>query len=118
MEQQVTTNGSALKARGKKIRVAERRELPGSMIATGFPPRERGRTPAQLDCLNALLVHAAGEGLLRALLESPPVPQVAVLVPAFLAADAGLAPVLSGWRLNHLVTMSRYAGRDQQGMHQ
>lgn len=52
------SRGGGAQLNGKKIRVAERRELPGSMIATGFPPRERGRTPAQLDCLNALLVHA------------------------------------------------------------
>lgn len=38
-----------------KIRVAERKDLSGSVIVTGFPPRERVRAGAQLECVRELL---------------------------------------------------------------
>lgn len=42
----------------KRIRVAERRTLEGALVATGFHPRERERSAAQLECARQLLVHA------------------------------------------------------------
>jgi myo-inositol-1(or 4)-monophosphatase len=39
----------------KKIRVAERKDLDGALLATGFPPRERKRAPAQLETIRQLL---------------------------------------------------------------
>lgn len=42
----------------RRIRVAERKDLDGTLIATGFHPRERARAGAQLDATRALLVHA------------------------------------------------------------
>lgn len=39
----------------RKIRVAERKDLAGSVIVTGFPPRERVRIDAQLGCVRELL---------------------------------------------------------------
>ncbi|MGY0504055.1 inositol monophosphatase family protein [Luteimonas sp. e5] len=42
----------------KRIRVAERRTLEGAMVATGFHPRERERTGAQLECTRQLLNQA------------------------------------------------------------
>lgn len=41
-----------------KIRVGERRDLTGSLLATGFHPRERKRTGAHLDTLKVLLESA------------------------------------------------------------
>ena len=48
--------GGALNER--RIRIGERKDLTGAMLITGFPPRERSRAPAQLDCLRELLVEA------------------------------------------------------------
>ena len=42
----------------KKIRVADRKDLGGTVVCTGFPPRERARASAQLKCLDSLLVQA------------------------------------------------------------
>ena len=42
----------------RRIRVAERKDLAGALLCTGFPPRERQRLPAQLDMTRALLVEA------------------------------------------------------------
>lgn len=39
----------------KRIRVAERKDLSGTVIATGFPPRERERLGAGLDCVRELM---------------------------------------------------------------
>ncbi|MEP6634562.1 MAG: inositol monophosphatase family protein, partial [Luteimonas sp.] len=39
----------------RKIRVAERKDLTGAMLATGFAPRERARAGAQLECMRELL---------------------------------------------------------------
>ena len=39
----------------KRIRVAERKDLAGTVIATGFPPRERERLGAGLDCVRELM---------------------------------------------------------------
>jgi len=52
------TRGSGAHLNERRIRVSERRDLAGSMIATGFAPRERQRANAQLDCIKALLSEA------------------------------------------------------------
>jgi len=52
------TRGSGAQLNERRIRVSERRELTGSMIATGFAPRERARADAQLECIKALLGEA------------------------------------------------------------
>ncbi|TDK26145.1 inositol monophosphatase [Luteimonas aestuarii] len=49
------TRGSGAVLNDKRIRVAERKDLSGAVLATGFPPRERKRADAQLDCLKHLL---------------------------------------------------------------
>ena len=54
----VTSRGSGALLDDRRLRVGERRDLAGALLATGFPPRERARTRAQLDCLNALLEQA------------------------------------------------------------
>jgi len=52
------SRGSGAQLNEKKIRVAERKDLPGSMIITGFPPRERARASAHLKCIDVLLNEA------------------------------------------------------------
>jgi len=52
------TRGSGAQLNERRIRVSERRDLTGSMIATGFAPRERARADAQLECIKALLGEA------------------------------------------------------------
>ncbi len=42
----------------RRIRIADRKDLAGAMIHTGFAPRERARASAQLKCVDALLVQA------------------------------------------------------------
>ena len=49
------TRGAGAQLNERRIRVAERKDLAGTVIATGFPPRERKRADAQLDCVKALL---------------------------------------------------------------
>jgi myo-inositol-1(or 4)-monophosphatase len=52
------TRGSGAQVNERRIRVSERRELSGALIATGFAPRERARAGAQLDCVRELLADA------------------------------------------------------------
>jgi myo-inositol-1(or 4)-monophosphatase len=52
------SRGGGAQLNGHRIRVSERRELEGAMLATGFAPRERKRADAQLDCIKSLLVQA------------------------------------------------------------
>ncbi len=54
----ITARGAVAQLNDKRIRVAERKDLAGTVIATGFPPRERKRADAQLDCVKALLQEA------------------------------------------------------------
>jgi myo-inositol-1(or 4)-monophosphatase len=54
----VASRGSGAVLEDKRIRVAERRDLDGALLCTGFPPRERARAKPQLDCLGALLEQA------------------------------------------------------------
>ena len=52
------SRGACAVLNDKRIRVAERKDLGGTVIGTGFPPRERARASAQLKCVDALLVQA------------------------------------------------------------
>jgi myo-inositol-1(or 4)-monophosphatase len=52
------SRGSGAVLNEHRIRVSERRELPGAILSTGFPPRERDRVGAQLDCVRELLREA------------------------------------------------------------
>ena len=49
------SRGSGAVLNDKRIRVGERKDLAGAMLATGFAPRERERAPAQLECIRELL---------------------------------------------------------------
>ena len=49
------SRGSGAVLNDKRIRVSERKDLNGAMLVTGFPPRERERAPAQLECVRELL---------------------------------------------------------------
>lgn len=49
------SKGSGAVLNDKRIRVSERKDLSGAMLITGFPPRERERAGAQLDCVRELL---------------------------------------------------------------
>ncbi len=52
------SRGAGAQLNERRIRVAERKDLAGTLISTGFHPRERARTGAQLECVRELLVHA------------------------------------------------------------
>jgi myo-inositol-1(or 4)-monophosphatase len=52
------SRGAGAQLNDRKIRVTERKELDGAMVITGFPPRERARADAHLDCVKALLKDA------------------------------------------------------------
>ena len=52
------SKGSGAVLNDHRIRVSERRDLAGAMLSTGFPPRERSRVGAQLDCIRELLREA------------------------------------------------------------
>ncbi len=48
------SRGSGATLNDKRIRVADRKDLDGAMVLTGFPPRERKRASAQLTTLDTL----------------------------------------------------------------
>lgn len=50
-----SSRGDGAVLNDKRIRVAERKDLAGAMLSTGFPPRERKRAGAQLKCIGNLL---------------------------------------------------------------
>ncbi|MEO8161598.1 MAG: inositol monophosphatase family protein [Arenimonas sp.] len=52
------SKGAGATLNDKKIRVADRRDLNGAMLITGFPPRERARLAPQLEAIRALLADA------------------------------------------------------------
>ncbi|WP_147651668.1 inositol monophosphatase family protein [Vulcaniibacterium gelatinicum] len=52
------SRGSGAVLNDKRIRVAERKDLSGAVLTTGFPPRERARAGAQLECIRELLREA------------------------------------------------------------
>ena len=49
------TKGAGAVLNDKRIRVTDRKDLAGTMLITGFPPRERERLGPHLDCLRELL---------------------------------------------------------------
>lgn len=53
-----TSRGSGTVLNDKRVRVADRKDLNGAMLITGFPPRERSRASAQLKCIDSLLTEA------------------------------------------------------------
>lgn len=52
------SKGAGAQLNERRIRVADRKDLSGTLICTGFPPRERSRATAQLKCVNELLAQA------------------------------------------------------------
>jgi myo-inositol-1(or 4)-monophosphatase len=54
----VASKGGGAVLDDRRLRVAERRDLAGALLCTGFPPRESARAKPQLVCLNALLEQA------------------------------------------------------------
>ena len=52
------SRGSGATLNERRIRVADRKDLNGAMVLTGFPPRERERVSAQLKCIDNLLLEA------------------------------------------------------------
>lgn len=52
------SRGGGAMLNDKRIRVADRKDLTGAMLITGFPPRERSRVSAHLKCVDTLLVDA------------------------------------------------------------
>jgi myo-inositol-1(or 4)-monophosphatase len=52
------SRGAGAVLNDKRIRVADRKDLNGAMLITGFPPRERERASAQLKAVDALLLQA------------------------------------------------------------
>ncbi len=52
------SRGSGAQLNERRIRVADRKDLAGTTITTGFAPRERARAGAQLECVRELLVQA------------------------------------------------------------
>jgi len=52
------SRGSGAQLNERRIRVSERRELAGALLATGFAPRERPRVGAHLECIKHILEEA------------------------------------------------------------
>ena len=52
------SKGAGATLNDKKIRVAERKDMTGALLVTGFPPRERSRLPAQFEMLRSVLDEA------------------------------------------------------------
>ncbi len=53
-----SSRGSGTVLNEKRVRVADRKDLTGAMLITGFPPRERPRASAHLKCIDTLLTEA------------------------------------------------------------
>lgn len=49
------TKGAGAQLNERRIRISDRKDLKGAMLLTGFPPRERVRVGAQLECVRELL---------------------------------------------------------------
>jgi myo-inositol-1(or 4)-monophosphatase len=60
------SKGAGALLNDKKIRVGDRKDLAGSMLITGFPPRERLRLAPQLETIRQLLTTSESEGAGRA----------------------------------------------------
>lgn len=52
------SRGAGTLLNDRRVRVNERKDLSGTVLATGFPPRDRAHAPAQLDCVRTLLGEA------------------------------------------------------------
>ena len=52
------SRGAGAMLNDRKLRVGDRKDLVGSLLITGFPPRERARLGAQFETLRSLLVDA------------------------------------------------------------
>ncbi len=52
------SRGSGAYLNDRRLRIGPRTELEGSVLVTGFPPRERKRLPAQLEAIRQLLATA------------------------------------------------------------
>ncbi len=52
------SKGAGAVLNDKKIRVSDRKDLAGSLLITGFPPRERARIAPQFEALRSLMVEA------------------------------------------------------------
>src|SRR5207342_2587011 len=59
------SKGAGALLNDKKIRVADRKDLTGSMLITGFPPRERLRLAPQLEATRQLLTTSNAEDIRR-----------------------------------------------------
>jgi myo-inositol-1(or 4)-monophosphatase len=97
------SRGAGAQLNERKIRVAERKDLNGAMVHTGFPPRERARADAHLDCIKALLKDA--EDIRR--------PGSAALDLAYVAcgrADAYFEAGVKAWDVAAGVLLVREAG--------
>ena len=97
------TRGAGAQLNERRIRVSDRKELKGAMLVTGFPPRERVRAGAQLECVRELLRDA--EDIRRT--------GSAALDLAYVAcgrADAYFESGLKNWDLAAGVLLVREAG--------
>ncbi|HLT45468.1 MAG TPA: inositol monophosphatase family protein [Luteimonas sp.] len=97
------TRGAGAQLNERRIRIADRKELQGAMLLTGFPPRERARAGAQLECVRELLRDA--EDIRRT--------GSAALDLAYVAcgrADAYFEAGLKNWDLAAGVLLVREAG--------
>ena len=97
------TRGAGAQLNERRIRVGERKDLAGAMLITGFPPRERARAGAQLECVRELLRDA--EDIRRT--------GSAALDLAYVAcgrADAYFEAGLKSWDLAAGVLLVREAG--------
>jgi myo-inositol-1(or 4)-monophosphatase len=52
------SRGGGAMLNDRRMRVSQRETLEGALLATGFPPRERARLPAQLDCIREIMTEA------------------------------------------------------------
>lgn len=52
------SRGAGALLNDKKLRIADRKDLAGSLLITGFPPRERARLAPQLETIRGLLAEA------------------------------------------------------------
>jgi myo-inositol-1(or 4)-monophosphatase len=59
------SKGAGATLNDKKMRVADRKDLAGAMLITGFPPRERLRLAPQLETIRHLLTVAEAEDVRR-----------------------------------------------------
>ena len=59
------SKGAGATLNDKKIRVGDRKDLTGSMLITGFPPRERLRLAPQLEAVRLMLTTSEAEDIRR-----------------------------------------------------